>query len=150
MYILFNFCISFSNWANSFSHSSFLKNYWTWILLKICLSTQKVPNGIKLDTKTFQVVFVKDHSSSAAIFMARNTNAMNKMPWICPTDFTTEGLPNMYFIGIAIKTKMRRDKPSTKATARKKPMLELKYFFINFWNKVCSPMARIATELMIK
>lgn len=83
-----------------------------------------------LDSRTFHVVERKLQRCSMLTIRVSNTKPINNTPCAIPTTLTMAGSPNPYLSGIAIKRRRISERPSRKAMARRRPMLEVKNLFM--------------------
>lgn len=92
--------------------------------LKSFLSAQNVPNGT-MEARKAIPVFFHDQSYSALTITSRKTYNTNNTPWAIPTCRTASGSPYMYLSGMAMKSRIRNEMPSTKAMTRRRPRVLL-------------------------
>lgn len=93
------------------------------------LSKKNIPKGINEETNAKNENFLL-HLYSVAATYKKYINKKKRRPCVIPTILTGIGFPARYFIGIAIKRRVKYDKPSTK--------LANLNFFIDESNKLIS------------
>ena len=94
------------------------------------------PNG-KIAAIKPRINILIDHFCFSHTTNNTTRKAINSRPCPMPTYFTRIGFPIMYFIGIAIKSKSKKEIPSMKPTTRKVLIFMVTIFKMRM-NRQCS------------